>query len=458
MSGQTLSPIRVDGWPRGILHLDGDGFFASIEQAIHPELKGKPVVTGIERGIVAAASYEAKAKGVKRGVPLSEVKKLCPECILLPSDYETYSLFSNRMYAIMREFTPDVEEYSIDEGFADLTGLRGLYHCSYEEIARRMKVQVEKDLGITVSVGLSLSKSLSKLCSKFRKPSGFTAVSGQHLHILLARTPLEKVWGFGPNKTAFLNKMGLRTAYDFVRLSVEVVKKRLGKLGVEIWNELRGEYVYKIDIHAKQDYQSICKSKTFLPPSSDVGYVKAQLLRNLESACIKARRYDLVAGRLTIFIKRQNFSQVGVEAVLSRPTVATLQLTPLARSLLTKIFERGVEYRATGVVLSHLEKAKQIQFGLFEDPLKVIKLEEVSKAIDSINEHYGKHSIFVGDALQLKGRPRGKNDITTYRRGHLLPGETARQHIGIPLLAIDLEGKLGNACADDTPKPRRILN
>jgi DNA polymerase-4/DNA polymerase V len=122
---------------------------------------------------------------------------------------------------------------------------------------------------------------------------------------------------------------------------------------------------------------------------------------------------------------------------LSRPTVATLQLTPVARGLFEKIFEGTTEYRTTGVVLSHLEKAKPIQFGLFEDPLRVVKIEEASKAIDAINEHYGKHSIFVGDGLHLQGRPRGKNDIATYRREHRLTGETARRHIGLPLLALD---------------------
>src|SRR3990170_6086875 len=130
----SSQPITISSWPRAILHLDADAFFASCEQAMHPELKGKPVITGRERGIVAAASYEAKARGVKRGMRLSEVKKVCPDAVLLPSDYETYSLFSLRMFEILRRFSPMVEEYSIDEAFVDLTGLRRLYHAPYEEI------------------------------------------------------------------------------------------------------------------------------------------------------------------------------------------------------------------------------------------------------------------------------------------------------------------------------------
>jgi len=120
---QNDQPLTIDSWPRAIVHLDADAFFASCEQAIHPELRGRPVITGKERGIVAAASYEAKGRGVQRGMRLFEVKKVCPDAVILPSDYETYSLFSVRMFEILRRFSPDVEEYSIDEAFVYLTGL-----------------------------------------------------------------------------------------------------------------------------------------------------------------------------------------------------------------------------------------------------------------------------------------------------------------------------------------------
>src|SRR4030066_1698228 len=131
-------PLTIHSWHRAILHLDADAFFASCEQAIHPQLKGRPVITGKERGIVSAASYEAKAKGVKRGMRLFEVKKACPDAIIVPSDYETYSLFSVRMFEILRRFSPDVEEYSIDEAFVALTGLRRGFHGPYEMIAEKM--------------------------------------------------------------------------------------------------------------------------------------------------------------------------------------------------------------------------------------------------------------------------------------------------------------------------------
>lgn len=153
----TYQLITIHSWPRAILHIDADAFFASCEQAIHPELKGKPVVTGKERGIVAAASYEAKAMGVERGMRLVEVKKRFPGVILLPSDYETYSLFSIRMFEILRRFSPDVEEYSIDEAFADLTGLRRTFHGSYESIAAKIQQAISGELGISISAGISLS-------------------------------------------------------------------------------------------------------------------------------------------------------------------------------------------------------------------------------------------------------------------------------------------------------------
>ncbi len=184
--------ISLSSWPQAIMHIDADAFFASCEQAIHPELKGRPVICGKERGIVAAASYEAKARGIQRGVRLSDVKKICPDAVILPSDYETYSLFSVRMFEILRRFSPDVEEYSIDEAFVDLTGLRRSFHGPYEVIAGKMRTAIETELGITVSAGVSLSKVLAKIGSKHNKPNGLTMIPGRDIHLYLEKLPVEK--------------------------------------------------------------------------------------------------------------------------------------------------------------------------------------------------------------------------------------------------------------------------
>lgn len=425
-----MQPITLSSWPRAILHVDADAFFASVEQTIHPELKGKPVVTGAERGIVAAASYEAKACGVRRGVSLTEAAHCCPDLIMLPSDYETYSLFSQRMFAILRRFTPDVEEYSIDEAFADLTGLRRIHHTSYQEIAREIQQTIIRELDIGVSVGVSLSKSLAKLGSKFRKPRGFTAVPGHVIHCLLERTPLLTVWGFGKNTVGLLEKHGCRTALDFVRRPRYFAEEVLGKVGLEIWSELRGEYVYRINPAPKTDYASISKTRTFTPPSSDPHYVFAQALRNLESACIKARRYELAANRITLFLKGQDFRGHILEATLNRPTASPLDCTHLLRTLFNQLFRPGHPYRATGVVLADLQPASPAQCDLFEDPLRAIKTATVAKAIDEINAQFGKHTVFLGEGLHLTREPCAVGALVPRVVDRLPPG---RPHLAIPL-------------------------
>jgi DNA polymerase-4/DNA polymerase V len=195
--------FTLSSYPKAIVHLDGDAFFAAVEQAIHPEWKGCPVVTGQERGIIACASYEAKALGIKRGVQLHEARRMCRELIVVPSDYETYCLYSKRMFEIMRRFTPLVEEHSIDEGFADLTGLRRVFRTSYVEIARRMKQTIAEELDITVSIGLSLSKGLAKLASKHHKPNGLTAVAGHKIHTFCPGSRSRRCGGSGRTSRPF---------------------------------------------------------------------------------------------------------------------------------------------------------------------------------------------------------------------------------------------------------------
>lgn len=427
-------PILIRTWPRAIAHIDADAFFASVEQAINPKLKGKPVITGAERGIVAAASYEAKAKGVKRGVPLYEVKRICPDCIFVPSDYETYSIFSKRMFSIMRRFSPTVEEYSIDEGFIDLTGLRRLHRCGYKDIAKKIQKTIESELDITVSVGISLSKSLAKLCSKFRKPHGLTAVGGRHIHHLLKRIPLEGVWGFGPNSVALLEKHGLKTALDFIERPKSFASKLLGKVGREIWAELRGEYIHRVSAEERPKQVSISKAKTFTPPSSSKKYVWARALRNLESACIKARRHGLAASRIVLFLRSQSYDTSGSDVKLDRPTSSTNELVPYLKELFDMLYKPRTLYRATSVVLAELTDAKFMQFDLFSDPNQAIANERAFEAVDEAAKYFGKHAVFLADCAELGSQHSGDRGKESSRKKDPLKGETSRQHIGVPLL------------------------
>ena len=434
----TDQPLTIRSWPQAILHLDADAFFASCEQAIHPELRGRPVICGKERGIVAAASYEAKARGVQRGVRLSDVKKLCPDAVILPSDYETYSLFSVRMFEILRRFSPDVEEYSIDEAFVDLTGLRRSFHGSYEMIAEKMQKTIETELGLSVSVGVSLSKVLAKVGSKHRKPHGLTFIPGREIHRYLHDLPVGKIWGIGPNTAAFLQKFGIFTALEFARRDEKFIQQHLSKPYREIWHELNGRSVYPVTIESKSSYQSISKTKTFTPPSQDEEFVFAQLSKNLENACIKARRYQLAAARLMVFLRKQDFTDSGVELKLSRPTAYPVELFGPLREGFRHVYRPRTLYRQTGVVLAGLVPEAEVQFTLFDDVTKIEKMAKIYESVDSLSEKYGKHAIKHGASLltKLQSQHEGERGDTPKRKTEMFRGETKRQRLGLPMLHI----------------------
>ncbi len=447
MSANTGSATASGISRRAILHVDCDAFFASCEEARDPSLRGKPIATGKERGIVSCPSYAAKAAGVARGMRLGEARALCPELIVLPSDYETYSIYSERIFAILRRFTPDVEEYSIDEAFCDITGLRRLHHASYEHIALKIKETVRAELGITVSVGLAPTKILAKLCSKHRKPDGFTAVSaglGGSLETFLAGMPLERVCGFGPNSVALLEKHGVRDVLGFIKRPLAFADKLLGKVGRELCLELGGIQVYGISTEPKDKYLSISKTKTFSPSSADRDFVRSKLVRNLESACIKLRRHRLAARSLTVYLRRADFTARAAEARLTRRTASTTDFAQAASELFGPLFEPGALYRATGVVLSDIEAEGTVPADLFDDSVKIERTRRLSRTIDDINSHFGKHAIYLASAGMASNPPRdikmsqdeNPRSDKVWRRKELLKGETDRKRLALPLFNI----------------------
>ncbi len=428
--------FSLHSWPRAIIHVDGDAFFTSCEEAIHPELKGRPLITGGERGIVACASYSAKKLGIKRGVSLQQARAICPGLVVLPSDYETYSLFSRRMFGVIRRFTPEVEEYSIDEAFADITGMRRALRSSYPGIAASVKDEIRKELGITVSVGLSITKVLAKLASKYRKPDGLTVIRGRSIADYLQDLPVEKIWGIGHATASYLRKLGAGDALRFARLAEDTVKRRLTKPGVEIWRELRGESVYPVSTEEKSAYASISKTKTFAPPTSDQEYLFAHLLRNLESACMKARRYRLAPRKIIAFLRRQNYEVTAGEASLNRPSSYPLELSGLLKELFDSLYRQEYLYRSTGIILIDLIADRNVQYSLFEDPVKAERVRELYEAADQLGCKYGKHTLHLGGSHAIEVKGKGRRGAPTAREQTSFYGETGRRHLGLPIIHV----------------------
>jgi DNA polymerase-4/DNA polymerase V len=431
-----MSQFSVRSFPQAIVHIDADAFFASCEQATKPHLKGKPVVTGKERGIASAASYEAKARGVTRGMSVFDVKRVCPEAVLIPSDYEMYSLFSKRMFAIVRRYTPEVEEYSIDECFADITGMRRVHRMSYERIAGAIKHDLERELGMTFSVGMAPTKTLAKVASTWHKPSGFLSMPAREAHLYLAQLPVDEVWGIGGQTASYLRKHGLETALVFANANEHWVREHLSKPFRECWCELRGQLVHPIETESDNAYQSISKTKTFTPPSSDEAFVFAQLSKNIENACIKLRRHQLAAGSAVFFLKRNDFQVRAVETDLPYTVATPHTIIAQAKRLFKRVYKSGETYRSTGVILSRLTEAGVHQRDLFGADECVTKEAQVYEQVDALSKKYGKHAVFLGSSMQaINGsQHRGGRGEGPKRHEDLMKGESKRQRIGIPLL------------------------
>jgi len=422
-------------WPKAIAHIDGDAFFASVEQAVKPYLKGRPVVTGKERNIVAAASYEAKAFGVKRGVALWEAKKMCPGLVVLPTDYETVSIFSQRMFEIMRRYSPAVEEYSVDEAFVDLTGVRRVHRMKYETIAQRIQQEINRELNITVSVGLSISKVLAKIASKWQKPAGFTRISMHEREGRLRDYPLDNVWNIGPNTAGLLQGHGIKTALAFANQPRELVEDILTKSGVEVWQELNGESVWPVETELKQKVKSISKTRTFTPPSGDKEYVYAQLVKNMENACIKARWYKRAPKTVAVFLKEQNYRSLGMETKLARPTAWPAELMEVIRRMFDQLYAPGQQYRATGCIFGELNSSETVQMSLFERRGNVERMRRLYMAVDELKEKYGKHAVHQCVSLPAQSMQHltSRGDMPS-RKLKLIIGETSRRRLPLPML------------------------
>jgi DNA polymerase IV len=378
-----------------ILHVDADAFFVSCEEARRPDLKNKPVVTGLERGIISALNYKAKSYGLKRAMPVFEAKKICPNLIFLPADYRSYSLYSERMFKIMRRFCSAIEEYSIDECFADLSGFE-----NKDELVLKIKKTLDKELGISFSLGLAPTKVLAKIASNWRKPNGLTIINENEIDNYLNNLDLEKIWGIGSKTKEYLNNLGVNNALEFAKKDYDFIKQ-LAKPYREIWQELKGELVYLVNSEKKLNHFSISKTKTF-KKSSDYNYIFSHLSENLELACIKLRAYNLKCSKVSFFLKRNDLKIYDYQFSLNSSSHNPIEILKYINNYFLLIYKPQASYRASGVILSSLRKDSCFQDDLFGVGKNQQKISHIFKQIDKISQRYGRNSIFLASSLKAR--------------------------------------------------------
>ncbi|MCB9798903.1 DNA polymerase IV [Candidatus Nomurabacteria bacterium] len=393
----TLQNISHQNLSRVIAHVDADAFFASCEQALNPALRGKPVIVGGERGIVTALSYEAKALGITRGMPVYQLRQNYPEVICLSGNYEAYSLFSRRMFSILKTYTHEVEEVGSDEGFMNLTGIAQSRGVVIEQLITQIQQDISQKLGIGVSIGVASTKCLAKLGSGARKPLGRVVIYDDQVDGFLQSVSVSDLWGVGRSTTHYMNQMGIYTAQAFYRKSFDFVKAHFTKPHRQIWQELHGHVVYPLCLKHKDSYASISKTHTFGNMQGQRNLIYSELLHNLEGACHKARKYGMVASRLKIFLKRKDFSYKVEEIKLPESSAYPLDLTQYVAKAFEKLYSDKEIFRSSGITLSDLHFAQNMQMSLLCPPEVRQRMQQVYEAVDGIGRRFGKYTVQTGE-------------------------------------------------------------
>jgi DNA polymerase-4/DNA polymerase V len=394
-----------------ILHIDGDCFFVSCERALNPALNNKAVVTGKERKIASALSYEAKALGIKRGMPITEIKKLYPQTIILDSNYNVYSDFAKRMYKILRRYSEKVEQYSIDECFVDISGLDKVYSLNYKNLALKIKQELESELNLSFSAGLSYNKLLAKVASNWDKPAGCVSIDNSNLKYYLSRLKVEDIWGVGPNSAKFFHKYKLNTALDFVSKKEDFIRYNFKKPYFEIYQELKTNYIFKLKNNSAKNLQSISKSETFARNSNDPKFIFSQFSKNIEEVCAKARKYNLKTTNVSFFLKTSDFNYKKINIKLENYTNIDIKIIKVLAENFKFIFSPYLKYRATGLTLKNLKEINGKQSDIFYNHLQRQKLDNLFSACDKIHKSYGNKSIYLASSMNINSSNNTDNNM-----------------------------------------------
>ena len=375
---------------RAILHVDMDAFYAAVEVLDNPDLRGKPVMVGGSpegRGVVAAASYEAREFGVYSATPTAQAVKRCPHGVFVKPRMERYVEISKQIFTVFREFTPLVEPLSIDEAFLDVTGCRRLFG-SAETIGRLIKTRIATDVGLTASVGVAPNKFLAKLASDLEKPDGFVVIGADEVQARLAVLPVGKLWGVGKVTEKELKRHGINTIGDLLQVPRELLVGRFGDHAAHLLELAAGHDERPvIPVH---EARSVGNEITFAKDIAAADELRGILDHLAEKVAWRLRRHNLRGRTITLKARYPDFTTHTRSVTLDHPTQSTTEIRAAAREQLTrKLGRAGRPLRLIGVTVSQLEGEDAGQGELFVDPT-VARDQDLDRVMDRVNERFGK--------------------------------------------------------------------
>ena len=382
---------------RTIIHLDMDAFYASVEQLDHPAYRGKPVVVGADprggkgRGVVAACSYEARPFGIKSAMPISRAYWLCPRAIYVRPRFDRYAEMSDRIFAILRDYTDVVEPLSIDEAFLDVTASQRLFGPA-EAIGQTLKARIRSELGLVASIGLAPNKFLAKVASDLGKPDGFVVVALGKERAFLDPLPISRLWGVGPKTEARLQRLGLQTIGRIAQTPVETLEAMLGGAGRDLWELANG--MDDREVVPEQEAKSIGAETTFEKDTDDREEIRRTILELSDRVGRRLRREGYLAGGVTLKFRDHLFRTLTRAAILDHPTDVGDDLFREAWKLLQRVSWTGKRVRLLGVTATRLLAAAEPpggQMPLFQpaaDPRR-----QLARTVDAIQERFGADAI-----------------------------------------------------------------
>jgi DNA polymerase-4 len=387
-----------------ILHVDMDAFYASVEQRDRPELRGRPVVVGADprgRGVVSAASYEARRFGVHSAMPIGRAYRLCPTAAFLPvdmDDMDKYARESERIMAILADFTPLVEPLSLDEAFLDVTGSRAL-HGGGVEIARRIKARILAEVGLTASAGVAPNKFVAKIASDLEKPDGLVVVAPGEEGTFLHGLPIRRLWGVGPAAERELAAMGVQAIGDLTRLGRKRLEARLGASGAHLFELVQG--IDDRPVVPWHDPKSIGAEETFGRDTRDVGRLRATLLAQADRVAAELRAGGLRGRTVTLKLRFADFHTITRRGTEDAPTSDGGEIFRRVWAAFSKV-PRPQAIRLIGLSVSGLASASEPQ----QLPLlgKPDRTDRLGRVTDEVRSRFGPQALVRGSLLDTPRR------------------------------------------------------